>query len=58
MANSEQHNGDNGVTPSPSAAPAPAVENGAAKPAFAGAARRRFATKGAAAVGAILTVKS
>ncbi|KQV79050.1 hypothetical protein ASD15_20505 [Massilia sp. Root351] len=58
MANSEQHNGDNGATPPPSAASGTAAEAGAAKPAFAGAARRRFATKGAAAVGAILTVKS
>jgi hypothetical protein len=57
VANQDQHDGDNGTPQLPPAAPSTAVD-GAAKPAFAGAARRRFATRGAAAVGAILTVKS
>lgn len=56
MANQDQHDGD---TPQlPPAAPSKAEQAGTAQPAFAGAARRRFATKGAAVVGAILTVKS
>ena len=57
VANQDQHDGDQGSLQLPPAAPGTAVETGAA-PAFAGAARRRFATRGAAAVGAILTVKS
>lgn len=47
MANQEQHNGDQAIP-----------QDAAEKPAFAGAARRRFATRGAAAVGAALTLKS
>lgn len=54
MANQDQHDGDNGTPQLPPAAPS----SDAAKPAFAGAARRRFATKSAAVVGAVLTVKS
>jgi hypothetical protein len=56
VANQDQHDGANGSPQLPSAAPDAA--SNAAPPAFAGAARRRFATKGAAALGAILTVKS
>lgn len=56
VANQDQHDGASGSPPLPSAAPDAAAD--AAPPAFAGAARRRFATKGAAALGAILTVKS
>lgn len=56
MANQDQHDGATGSPQLPSAAPS--VVETAAPPAFAGAARRRFATRGAAVVGAILTVKS
>jgi hypothetical protein len=55
VANLDQHDGDNAPQLPPAA---PGTDSGSAKPAFAGAARRRFATRGAAAVGAILTVKS
>jgi hypothetical protein len=56
VANPDQHDGGNPAPQLPTAAPGP--HSGSVKPAFAGAARRRFATRGAAAVGAILTVKS
>ncbi|CAN7661486.1 hypothetical protein LJR289_005099 [Pseudoduganella sp. LjRoot289] len=56
MANQDQHDGATGSPQLPPAAPSAAET--AAPPAFAGAARRRFATKGAATLGAILTVKS
>lgn len=50
VANQQQHGGENVSTEKTDGQPAPA--------AFAGAARRRFTRTGAAAVGALLTLKS